>query len=296
MNNSHKIKITKNIVIVILIITVIILTSIILFNAWNNIEVPLTTQILLNGFLFVFSLIILITGITMIIMAKRRTKEEVPDKIEDYSMDRQLALQIKQYEALAEKIKTAKLQRHDMRYHLAALKRLMNDDDTSRLNSYVDKLVRSNPPYNDSVLCENSAVNVIAKHYLDLADENNIDSTIELSIPEKPGKIQDIDLCIIIGNLLENAIEACNKISESDRFIKLNAYMQYTTLVITMDNSFDGVVNEIDGVFYSNKHNGEGIGLSSIHAIVAKYGGGAKFGVKNNVFLSSIYIDMENKQ
>lgn len=244
----------------------------------------------IGTFLFIFSLGII--GGHYSQEAIHTAEEKMLLELEVSSMSRQLALQSEQYEAIAENTRAMKIQRHDMRHHLAVIKGFLNTGDTSRLNNYLDKMIKNIPAYRDRVLCENFAVNAVAMHYLSVADELNIDSSIQLIIPEKPGRIRDIDLCIIIGNLLENAIDACKRMSGGDRFIKLNTYMQYTTLVITMDNSFNGSVSERDGVFYSNKHHGEGIGLSSIQAVAKKYGGSAKFEFKDNIFLSSVYIEM----
>lgn len=248
----------------------------------------------IGTFFFIFSLSIIGGHFTH--EAMRTAEEKVLLEMEVSSMSRQLALQSEQYEAIAENTKAMKMQRHDIRHHLAVVKGFINTGDTLRLNNYLDKLVKNIPAYSDKILCENFAVNAVAMHYLSMAEELGIESSIQLLIPEKPGKVQDSDICIIIGNLLENAIEACKRMDSGNRFIKMNTYIQYTTLVITMDNSFDGNIDERDGVFYSNKHRGEGVGLSSIRFVAKKYGGSAKFEFKDNVFLSSIYIEMGNTE
>ncbi|MEG1447678.1 MAG: GHKL domain-containing protein, partial [Ruthenibacterium sp.] len=60
-------------------------------------------------------------------------------------------------------------------------------------------------------------------------------------------------LCIIFGNLLENGIEACNRMTAGTKFIRLRSRLQYGTLTVTMDNSFHGIITKSSGKFLSSK-------------------------------------------
>ena len=85
--------------------------------------------------------------------------------------------------------------------------------------------------------------------------------------------IADMDLCVLLGNALENAIAACCQI-EKERFIDLNVRMDGSVLAIMIQNSFDGVVLEDDGKIFSRKRgNRMGVGLKSIKDICKKYHG-----------------------
>jgi len=145
-------------------------------------------------------------------------------------------------------------------------------------------------------LCENYAVSAVALHYLSIAEIAGIKTSVQLSIPVKTGRVQEIDLCVIVGNLLENAIEACKRQTCGERFIKLYSSVEYDTLTVTMDNSFDSNYAEKDGVFLSAKRDGMGVGLSSVMAVARKYGGNASFEVKENVFMSWVYVIMEEPE
>lgn len=94
----------------------------------------------------------------------------------------------------------------------------------------------------------------------------------------------DNDLCLVFGNLIENAIEACRRMDTSDslnekssHFIRLHAHVHYKTLIITMDNSFDGHVTIQNGKYRSSKMDDYGIGLSSIRSVAGKYDGDVAF-------------------
>jgi sensor histidine kinase regulating citrate/malate metabolism len=109
-----------------------------------------------------------------------------------------------------------------------------------------------------------------------------------LELPGNTG-ISDSDLCIVFGNCVENAIEACRKIS-GERFIRINSKLTGKMLAITVDNSFDGIIESEGGVYLSRKHEGEGVGTSSVKAVARKYGQGARFDVEGSVFKASIML------
>ncbi|MEG2200545.1 MAG: GHKL domain-containing protein, partial [Anaerovorax sp.] len=82
-----------------------------------------------------------------------------------------------------------------------------------------------------------------------------IELSIKLTVPEHTEQITDSTLCIIFGNLLENGMEACNRMTEGDKFIRLRSRLQYETLTATMDNSFNGAVSKSGEKFLSSKRN-----------------------------------------
>lgn len=206
------------------------------------------------------------------------------------------SLQRRQYEGVAETAKTVNAQRHDLRHQLAVLKGYNSSGDAERLGAYLDELTANIPAPDEKRLCENFAVNAVALHYLTIAERDGIKTSVSLSVPVKTGRVQEIDLCVIVGNLLENAIEACKRQICGERFIELNSSVQSDMLTITLDNSFDGNSAEKNGVFLSSKRGGRGVGLSSVQAVARKYGGDATFEAKGTVFQSFIYVDMKKPE
>jgi len=203
-----------------------------------------------------------------------------------------LSLQREQYERITENAEAVKVQRHDLRHQLAVVKGYNDSGDAESLSAYLDELIAGIPASDEKALCENFAVNALTHYYLSFAANSGVKTSIRLSVPKKTGRVRDRDLSIIVGNLLENAIEACKRQTHGERFIKLNSRIHKDTLTFTMDNSFDGNYEEQDGVFFSRKRDGEGTGLSSVRAIARKYGGDARFEARENVFMSSVYVVM----
>ncbi len=209
------------------------------------------------------------------------------------AVGRQLDLQRIQYQKLAATDDAVKTQRHDLRHQLAVLQELGVKDDKEAFNHYISALIENIPTEREVCLCENYAVNALASHYYSLAQSKGIEVRLKLIIPPKLTANLEVDLCIIIGNLLENGIEAnATMPPNAEKFIRMNTTLQHNTLVITMDNSFNQPVRKKDGVFLSSKREGEGIGLSSVKAVAAKYGGNADFTATNQVFQSSVYLNI----
>jgi len=105
-----------------------------------------------------------------------------------------------------------------------------------------------------------------------------------------------MDLCIIIGNFLENAVEACQRMEEGEKFIRIRSLIQGDYLTIVVENSFDGDWKEQDGVYLSRKREGtentpfEGIGIASVKSICEKYGGRIVINADDNVWKSSALV------
>lgn len=199
--------------------------------------------------------------------------------------------QRKYNELIAENERTLKKQRHDLHHHLIAIRELA-EDGNEKLNDYLDTLSKNIPTIHISY-CENLTVNAMISHYAAICKEEKIEFHTKLIVPEISKAAINSDLAIIFGNLLENAIEACHKINESKRFIRISSNLNYDTLVLTMDNSYNGNFVSVDGRFLSTKREDFGIGLSSIQSIARKYHGDAKFEDKDGHFQSSVYLRIE---
>lgn len=203
-----------------------------------------------------------------------------------------LSLQVAQYEALQQNIQQTRAQRHDLRHQLAVIRSYSKDRDNSKLNDYLDTLIAEIPDQQGATYCENIAVNAVVAHYAALAGKSGIQLTIQLTVPEHMERIGDTSLCVIFGNLLENAVEACGRMDGGARFIRLYSRLQYSTLTIALDNSFDGIVRRQGERMLSRKRADFGTGTASVAAVAATHGGGASFEAQGALFQSSVYVQV----
>ena len=228
--------------------------------------------------------------------AMRQVSENVTLKENARMTERQLNLQREQYERLMGNVESAKAMRHDIRHQLAVLKGFGAAGDLDGLNRYIDELTGSLPVL-ERLYCKNYAVNAVINHHLSAAGSEDIRLDIKLDIPEKTGRLPGMDLCVVVGNFLENAAEACRRMEHGEKFIRVRSLIQGDYLTLTVENSFDGLWNERDGAYLSRKREGagsEGVGLPSVKTVCAKYDGRAVFAVNGNVWRSSAVMAMEN--
>ena len=116
--------------------------------------------------------------------------------------------------------------------------------------------------------CENTTVNAAISHYMSCARTENIPMTVSANIPGRLS-VNELELAIVISNLLENAINACRKIPETDRYLKLTAKYK-NQLLLEIENSCDKkVVLDKDGYPFFREEN-HGIGTRSVLAFVNK--------------------------
>jgi sensor histidine kinase regulating citrate/malate metabolism len=124
-----------------------------------------------------------------------------------------------------------------------------------------------------------------------IAIRKNIDFKTDLIIPENIG-INSLDLCIVLGNSLENAIEACEQLTDSqDKYIELIAKIIGTHIVLQITNSFYGDIVKTDNKIRSSKGGiSHGIGLTNIRETANKYNGNVEIKYSENIFEITIIM------
>jgi hypothetical protein len=213
-------------------------------------------------------------------------------ELEVDAMNRSLDMQRTLYNKLSHSNEEVRAIRHDLRHQLQAIRGYLQKGNVTGALGYVDAISGNIPEIADKLLCDNFAVNAVAVHYLDRATKAHIQADLRLVVPEDLGRIPDNDMSIIVGNLFENAIEACMFVDEDKRFIRMTSKVVKKRLTLVIDNSFDGTYTEKRGEFYSRKREGKGVGISSVRAIVERYGGSLKYEVANGVFMTSLHVKM----
>lgn len=204
----------------------------------------------------------------------------------------QVNIRDEQYKRIFQSIESVSKQRHDIHHHMLILQELLDNNETEKASDYLKQYIDSNREKTAIRLCGNPIVNLIVSHYRDIAEERNIAFSIHINIPDKL-PVQDTDISVVLGNLLENALEAVSAVDTGEREIRLSMGSKGKMLGITVDNCFNGVVYKKDGKYFSTKSEHRGLGLASISDIAEKYCGGVEFCHEGNMFYSSIMLGLK---
>lgn len=200
-----------------------------------------------------------------------------------------LSMQQQRYESLKTAIEETRQARHDMRHQLNQISALVESGDLEGLKAYLAKTAARIPNL-DMHFCENRAADSVVGYYCALARRENIPFHAKLDLPESL-PVDEIDMCLVLSNLLENSLEASLHTIPVRRQINMTAYVHADRiLLIEVENTFDGDIIEKGGVFRSSKRKGNGIGIQSIQHIAEKSGGASTFLYQNGVFSAKVML------
>lgn len=201
----------------------------------------------------------------------------------------QVTIRDEQYKRIFESIENVSRQRHDIRHHMLILQEFLNNGNTEKASEYLKQYLEVTQKKTADKLCGNPIVNMLASHYCGIAEERGIEFSAHINVPDEL-PIQDTDISVILGNLLENAVEAASCAEGESRRISLNIGLKGKMLAITVDNGYSGDIKQSGGKYLSSKSERRGLGLESVSEIAEKYGGGAEFHHNENMFFSSVML------
>lgn len=185
--------------------------------------------------------------------------------------------------------------KHDFRNHISMISALLQVSTKEDVISYIEEIDSSISKLDKNIYTDNIAINSILVSKIKAAEGKNIKISLNLKI-NSDIKVSSVDICTILGNLLDNSIEACDNIKDY-RFINLKIASEKNILVIKIsNNTSSGYVNKIDGKFISSKNSYmNGIGLVQVDNIVKKYKGYVNRHHKNNIFTTYVMMQQDKK-
>ena len=205
-----------------------------------------------------------------------------------------ISIQRLSFESLNARLENMRRTRHDLRHHAAILKQIRKSGDLAALDELIATYTEQNYLDQPLIFCENETVNIVLAFYSETAYKNNISFSVKADIPEDIF-VDRKDLAVVFGNILENASDACEEVDD-DRYINLVASYKTTSqgkhcLSLSVKNSYVTETTRTEsGVFRSTKHEGDGIGISSVQSITKKYDGACSFTPENGVFNVSLIL------
>ena len=180
--------------------------------------------------------------------------------------------------------------RHDYRNHIQTMKVLASSGDLEGIRSYLDRLDTDLNTVDLAVKTGNAMADAILNSKISLAKSRDIPVQVDARIPVKL-KMSELDLCCIIGNLFDNAIEASLALPPEERLIRVYMDMKGTQLYLSFTNFTAGGKREKQGNrFLTTKGEGHGFGLVRIDAIVERLEGYLSRNSEDGAFTTEILI------
>ena len=180
--------------------------------------------------------------------------------------------------------------RHDYRNHIQTMKVHAANGDMDAIKAYLDELDTDLNTVDTVVKTGNAMADAILNSKSSLAQSRNISVHCDAHIPVKLS-MSELDLCCIIGNLFDNAIDASMKLPEKDRLIRVYMDMKGTQLYISFTNfTADKKMSKVGGRFHTTKGDGHGFGLVRIDNIIERLDGYLSRNSEDGAFTTEILI------
>ena len=180
--------------------------------------------------------------------------------------------------------------RHDYRSHIQLMKVLAAQGDLDGIRGYLDELETDLAAVDTVVKTGNPMADAILNSKISLARSKGIPVRADASVPVKLS-ISELDLCVILGNLFDNAIEASLALPEEERLIRVYMDMKGTQLYISCTNfTATGKRQKTGGLFRSTKGEDHGFGLVRMDAIIERLGGYLTRNSEEGAFTTEILL------
>lgn len=199
-------------------------------------------------------------------------------------------MQIAAYKMLEEQYSQSEKLRHDMKNHIIALQGLLEEREWEKMKIYLERMENSGNLESGQEVTGSRAVDALLCQKRKSARENQTAWECDVQIP-KNCEINEFDFCVLFGNILDNALEACRKMEEgAEKFIHIQGRMVKNCYLLEGKNSMDKKSAGREEIKDSGKAERQGLGLSNISDTVRRYHGTMHVEMKENVFVITILL------
>ena len=182
--------------------------------------------------------------------------------------------------------------RHDYRNHINNMKIQLSEGNYDKLSDYLNELADDLDTVDTVIKTGNVMADAILNSKLNVAEKMNIKLNVKANVPENL-PMSDVELCSMLGNILDNAVEACGTFPEEERFMRIYIGKLKGQLYLSVQNSA-GKVRKEKGSYLSTKEGEHGYGLFRIDRIAKKYGGYVNRQNEEGVFATEIMIPLQS--
>lgn len=181
--------------------------------------------------------------------------------------------------------------RHDYRNHINNMKIQLSQENYSGLSDYLNELADDLDTVDTVIKTGNVMADAILNSKLNVAEKMNVKLNVKANVPESL-PMSDVELCSMLGNMLDNAVEACGTLPEEERFMRVYIGKLKGQLYLSVQNSA-GKVRKSKNTYLSTKEGEHGYGLFRIDRVAKKYGGYVNRQNEEGVFATEILIPIQ---
>lgn len=210
----------------------------------------------------------------------------------------QYRVQAAVHQTLEEQYSQAERLRHDLKNHVLALRGLWEEQAWKKLGDYLEKMENSAQLGTHEEAAGNRAVDVLLCQKRKMAEAKHIIWECDVQIPKRC-HIDEFDLCVLFGNILDNAVEACERLQRKDQgqgvqpFIRVQAGAVKSCFLLEVTNSMDEDERKKSRTMEKENPQGYGIGLLNVGDVVREYNGVMKTEIQNGVYDISVLLPLE---
>lgn len=182
--------------------------------------------------------------------------------------------------------------RHDYHNHMQKIRAHLGMGQMEEACTYIDQMAENLTDIGFHYKSGNINVDAILNSKLSLAEKSQITIKCDACVPEKL-TVSAVDLCVVLGNLIDNALESCEKIERVEkRFLRIYLCVMKNQLYISVSNGTKELIRKLDKEYISNKRGNHGYGLKRIDDIVEKYQGYINRQNEPEVFATEILLPL----
>ena len=181
--------------------------------------------------------------------------------------------------------------RHDYHNHLQVIKAQLALGEREELERYLDELEQDLDRVDSWIRSGNLMTDAILNSKLSLAQQKRIAVNCKAKLPESL-PVEDVDLCVILGNLLDNALEACERIPERERFLRVYLAVNGRQLYMSVQNSAKEELSFNERNYITEKRGSHGFGMKRVSAAVKKYEGFLNLANEPGIFAAEVTLPL----
>ena len=159
------------------------------------------------------------------------------------------------------------------------------------MRQYLDELEQDLDSVDTYVKSGNLMTDAILNSKLTLARQKKVRINCKAVLPEDLS-VEDVDMCVLLGNLLDNALEACEKIPEQMRFLRIYMAVKKSQLYISVQNSAKEELDFNERNYISSKRGNHGLGMKRVKALTDKYEGYLTLANEPGIFAAEVTLPL----